>query len=417
MEVFFIVDQRVNNMNKKAHAGERPRILWDDNGIRSMYANITEVVASREEIKISFGVEAVRQTGQNEVNVQLSTQIVLHPLVAKQVALSLDGYVREYESRWGSLESAHALSTSATGTGLSTKISVSGTEKGVEKGLALIEQVAELNVEIAFERSFKAVQRQFLENRFLLGINRQDLEDKADEHLTAICRAIDMPHNLLEDFKRYLPDANHIYFGFEESEKSLLYKGYLEFRDRIEEEIKRGVIASSSFLLFVGFKWDTASPKKQATTRYVWYPALPIRDILARLRETVGLHSRVNLLEIVESIVGEASEKISNHDIQYLEVTEEGNPRKSFDINIYKAKLQLEDLYPILLKMMRHYAIPVEKFQHIYESIKTDRFGHLAGGVDREGRDFLTVYYGVRHLNSHHLKSSITVPQGCSRFS
>ena len=121
-----------------------------------------------------------------------------------------------------------------------------------------------------------------------------------------------------------------------------------------------------------------------------------------------------DLLEISEGIVTQASERISRNDIQYLEVTEESNPRKSFDINIYKAKFQLEELYPFLLKTMQHYSIPFERFRPMYERIKTKRFGHLAGGVDREGRDFLTVYFGVKHIYGHHLKPGHFTTDSCS---
>ena len=79
----------------------------------------------------------------------------------------------------------------------------------------------------------------------------------------------------------------------------------------------------------------------------------------------------------------------------YLEVSEEDNPRRSFDINLYKANLKLHELYPFLSKTSRHYSIPPEEFDPLYDQIRTRLFGHLAGGIDREGKDFLTIYYEV----------------------
>ena len=38
-------------------------------------------------------------------------------------------------------------------------------------------------------------------------------------------------------------------------------------------------------------------------------------------------------------------------------------------------------------------SLPVEKFHALYEAVKAKKFGHLTGGIDREGRDFLTVYF------------------------
>jgi hypothetical protein len=46
------------------------------------------------------------------------------------------------------------------------------------------------------------------------------------------------------------------------------------------------------------------------------------------------------------------------------------------------------------LQICWHYAIPYREFNKIYEPLKSQKFGHLTGGKDREGRDFLTVYFG-----------------------
>jgi hypothetical protein len=63
---------------------------------------------------------------------------------------------------------------------------------------------------------------------------------------------------------------------------------------------------------------------------------------------------------------------------------------------MYQADLRLGELYPLLLQICWHYGIPYDEFNKHYEPIKTQKFGHLTGGVDREGRDFLTVYFGEK---------------------
>ena len=188
-------------------------------------------------------------------------------------------------------------------------------------------------VEIAIERSFKAYKRQLLDKRFLMGINCKDLEDRSEGRLTTICQAIGMPQNLLKSFMKYRPDANHIYFGFEENEKTIVYKAYLEFRDKIEEKIRTRGIDSESDLLFLGFKWDANDNTRQAITHYEWFPSLPVPGILVRLRAASETCSNKGWLEISKSFVQQAEERISHDDIQYLEVSEVGNPRKSFECN------------------------------------------------------------------------------------
>lgn len=283
--------------------------------------------------------------------------------------------------------------------------------------LSLFTHLGGLDAEIDFEPSFKATHGRVFDNRFLFGINRRAMGGSRDERIASICEKIGMPHQLLETFKRTLPEANHVYFGVEKDEQALILKAYLEYRDKIVEEIAGGLVTGRSFALFTGFKWDTSPTARRAITRYAWYPSLPVPDMLERLRMTFqpDRHSS-GLFESAGEITRKASEKIACGDMQYLEVSEEGNPRRSFDINIYKSGLRLEDLYPCLAGVLRHYAIPSDRIESLYQRIKTERFGHLAGGIDRQNKEFMTVYFGARRIHSSQLGSARIVaadrPQG-----
>ena len=91
--------------------------------------------------------------------------------------------------------------------------------------------------------------------------------------------------------------------------------------------------------------------------------------MLDHLQMTIEPSRHHELLEIVRRITERASKEMSHGDIQYLDVTEEGNPRRSFDINIYKSGLRLEDLYPHLLRALAHYAIDPGRFESLYQRI------------------------------------------------
>ena len=132
----------------------------------------------------------------------------------------------------------------------------SGSRERLEKVLTLFQQMGGLDAKIDFEHSFKAVHNHLFENRFLLGVDRQETEGNRDERIAFICENIGMPLNLLASFKRSLPDANHVYFGVERNDQTLLFKVYLEFRGNIEKEIGGAPIAGRSFPLFTGFKWE-----------------------------------------------------------------------------------------------------------------------------------------------------------------
>jgi hypothetical protein len=52
-------------------------------------------------------------------------------------------------------------------------------------------------------------------------------------------------------------------------------------------------------------------------------------------------------------------------------------------------------MFPLLSKIREHYSIPGPVFHGLYEQVKEKGFGHLSGGVDRNGNDFLTIYFGL----------------------
>ena len=60
----------------------------------------------------------------------------------------------------------------------------------------------------------------------------------------------------------------------------------------------------------------------------------------------------------------------------------------------------MKEIYPFLMEIIQYYSIPSEEFHNLYEAVKTQIFGHLTGGIDREGRDFLTVYFGEKGSSS-----------------
>jgi hypothetical protein len=90
------------------------------------------------------------------------------------------------------------------------------------------------------------------------------------------------------------------------------------------------------------------------------------------------------------------SGRANTEDLQYLEVQEDGNERKSFDLNFYDAGLLVKDLQPQLARMRDRFGIRPGQFQALYDQIKSQPAGHLAGGLHRNGKDFFNVYYGVQ---------------------
>jgi hypothetical protein len=81
-----------------------PTISWDDSRMQTTYANVCNVMGTREEIMLLFGANQAWQTGQKEVKVSLSHRIVLNPYAAKRLMAMLEMGLKEYEGRYGALK-------------------------------------------------------------------------------------------------------------------------------------------------------------------------------------------------------------------------------------------------------------------------------------------------------------------------
>jgi hypothetical protein len=87
-----------------AAAGAQPKIVWDDSGMRSVYANVCNASGTREEIVLLFGMNQAWHAGQKEVTVRLSDRIVLSPFAAKRLSQLLNNIINNYEAQFGKLD-------------------------------------------------------------------------------------------------------------------------------------------------------------------------------------------------------------------------------------------------------------------------------------------------------------------------
>ena len=81
-----------------------PKVIRDDSKMKTSYANVCNVLGTREEITLLFGTNQAWQGGQRQVTVALSDRIVLNPYAAKRLAQMLEQGLREYEHRYGELK-------------------------------------------------------------------------------------------------------------------------------------------------------------------------------------------------------------------------------------------------------------------------------------------------------------------------
>lgn len=87
-------------------AGNQMQVKWDDTNMKSAYANVCNVMSTREEVVMMFGVNQAWHAGQKEVTVQLTDRIILSPHAAKRLSLLLTNIVKQYEDRFGQINLA-----------------------------------------------------------------------------------------------------------------------------------------------------------------------------------------------------------------------------------------------------------------------------------------------------------------------
>ena len=263
-----------------------------------------------------------------------------------------------------------------------------------ERSRLIFRLIEEEKLNFGREDSFKMSERRLLANRFLVGVRTTDI---SEETVLRVCSRMAMPESYRPIVRQHFSDANVVLFGLEESPRGGVYTLYLEFWDKLRKEIRKSH-ATDPALLNLGFKWGTADNTECSIARYTCFPLLTVAGIFRRISDIYRDHCDRTSYEIAVSLISMAAARNSKASFIYLEVSEDNNPRKSFDINLYKAELQLSDIHPLLLDMSRHFSIPHAEFDQLYDRISSRTLGHLSGGLDRGGNDFLTTYYEIEAL-------------------
>ena len=264
----------------------------------------------------------------------------------------------------------------------------------------LLELVAQLDVPIEFERSFKMSKNTLLPDRFLMGASLAKIHGASGCSVEDVCTAMKMPKPFLTVFSEHLPDTDYVHFGFEKGPSASVYKVYQEFYEKMKNGLQMDPAPHEPQTLHLGYKWNVADRRKRVLSRYMWYPGLRPDALFRRLVDLLSSSTISVFSGMVRGIASLALTRMSAGDALYLEVSEESNPRRSFDINLYAAGLCVGELYPFLHQFCRIFNIPLQTFHRFYDGIKERTVGHLSGGIDRKGNDFLTVYYGVDDLSA-----------------
>jgi hypothetical protein len=99
-----MAEDKTNNTAALKAATEQPtqpQVKWDDTNMKSSYANVCNVMSTREEVVLLFGVNQTWQAAQKNFTVQLTDRIILNPFAAKRLAMLLANLIAQHEARFG----------------------------------------------------------------------------------------------------------------------------------------------------------------------------------------------------------------------------------------------------------------------------------------------------------------------------
>lgn len=248
----------------------------------------------------------------------------------------------------------------------------------------LVRTVAALGVPLLCERSLRITASGVGGDRLLLSLAKASLGVEADAAITSTCRALGMPNDCIADLRTWLPVARHVHFGFEGGPGPSRLKVYLEFPPDT---------ASGPGLLHLAFKWDPVNTAPPVVTRYVLQPPADrdgILRLIARLHEQRGSPPGLRPLA---ALLDRVLARIPAADVQVLEVVEDTG-RRSYDVNLADAGLSIADVRPELEALGASVGAEPAAVAAALLARSSEGLGHVAGGVHRDGRGFVTIYHG-----------------------
>lgn len=266
------------------------------------------------------------------------------------------------------------------------KLLLVGDDAAFDCAWSLFDAARHLEPDPDFERSVKFNPEGVDYNRFLIGIDAHRL---TAQDLEQICQTLAMPASLSAQAMATFDSPSTLLLGFEQQPDKLVYKLYFEFWDQVIGQVHGNGNPQAPILLNVGFKWNIDAPQQNVITRYTCLPLLDVNRILGRMREFEDVPG--DALDACLNIVTRAAGKLARPTFVYMEADEDGE-RRSFDLNLYSADIEIGDAAAELAAMTAAFDLAPD----CLDTLNPCRFrilGHLSAGTDRSGRPFVTIYF------------------------
>ena len=254
--------------------------------------------------------------------------------------------------------------------------------------------VANLGLPYGAEHSFKLIKGALLQNRFLLTLHISAFGSDPQEAIRCFIKPFNMPESFLATLATPLSYANIIHLGYEQNGQNEQLKLYLEFAADTITAVEIGTVADEAMLVHVAYKWDPHNPSRRTTAYYHYQPGLGRAKVAERV---AGLFAERQQMpsRFTQQLIAKTAHSVPEDGLLLLEVSEEGNPRRSFDLKLYDAEWPLALIEPELMLLFDYFQLPREQLALLMKEHSNKVLGHLSGGIGRDDREFITLYFGV----------------------
>jgi tryptophan 7-halogenase len=257
----------------------------------------------------------------------------------------------------------------------------------------IIGLVEALKAPYGLERSVKITQGMLADDRCLISVGRSALGEDAGGRLLRMARALDLPARFAQELPAALDRADVVHFGYETVAGRDIYKVYCEYAASARQAMASA--ARTPTLVHQAYKWMPGEPDSGAVTRYTWVPYDSRIELEQKLGDLVPAEAAPRAHRCAFALVARVPALVESREMLLMEVDEPGNPRRSCDLNVYDAELQMSDVADVIDAALTDFAIPEVRRRATFNPARERMLGHLSAGRGRDGAEFVTIYFGV----------------------
>ena len=265
------------------------------------------------------------------------------------------------------------------------------------EGARLADLVAGLGQPFGYERSVKASAAGLQTDRFLVSLHRTSLGLHPARTLDGLAAALGLPDRERAEAAGLIGKADLLHLGYEDGPAGALYKLYVEWSARTDAAWRgEDETGAEPMLVHRAYKWKPGGTTPPVVTLYHWPRVRRPEEIdgrLIRLAAEWG-EAGATVIGLARALLRRAQER-GQGAVHYLEAREEPGPRLSYDLNLYACGLRVADAEQMVGQAFVALGIPPQAAATVLRERLGESLGHVAGGVGRDGRPFLTLYSGM----------------------